>query len=1129
MNRLLRSPIISILLVVATAGDTFAQRTDARALNALFGDEFIAENVRSICRRAADLDPADRYEYLCQWVLPGPDHSDFRVDATLTQTDPSPLALQLDPAIQRSPSGAIVVSPVFDLLDTAAETGQLTELRARVAETEEPVDPFQQRARTALLVLVHLEMREFARAESALSKLREPAALPQPERLHDQWPETLVVYRGLQQLPDYLPVGDLLTLLYSQRTMQRASPAIDEWHTQIVALLEQFQRLGDAAHLKEFVPVVRTRAKSRGPGAAHPRWIRTDDNAVQHVAGHQEEYLLYRSPLRGDFTVECDVGCYGTTDVLAAGRLFGVANQLDRLSTGTFRNGSQTQPFDPPFSKLRDWVRYRAVFQDDTLTVFFNGRLVHEEQLPAHYDPWVGFKGWWRNPARFRDFRISGRPEVPDSVVMSASPELTGWLPYHEDSAGFGGAHWEWRDDPGTTGQIVASRDDRLAGSFCESLLRYQRPLDESGSVEYDFFYEPDAVLGHPALDRLAFILRPDGVRIHWITDAPFDRTQVPPDNLIDELDHRRGPTPLSLRAGEWNHLKLSLLGDVARVELNGEPVFERTIEDSNRRTFGLFHFADQTDVRVRNVVMRGDWREVPSAGNQELADARVAELDAGRDRLPSVFAHDFQDGIPEEHFRLTGKDADSHISSTVDGVFATETSPGTWASVALVSRFSMLGDFDVEASFESLDTGTKELTEGESTILLIVKVDGDPNRQVRAGRTRHAGSEHARGQLFLEYPDGTHRNVDAFLPDESTSGRLRLARRGDTVDMLIAEGDSPIFRIVAEHTGIDGPVPIDGIQLNVITSKLAHCSVVWKDLTLRAEQLQYVPEDDEMRRLYVVGADGSNLRELLAPPGSFTHLGSPEWSADGRLITLDVSTGSTSTSHIFVVNTDDGQATDLGPGCMPSFSKDGAQIAFSQSGIMTMNADGTDRRVIDRSGWGVQFSPDGKYIAYGKSGNITLRNIATGEDRELLRGQNATRYDYVYWNLGWSHDSRSIAFKGRRRDTGEDELAVADVDSPDGFQVLYSTTGSLNVDFTFSPDNEQVLFAMHNPAHKGPQLYLCSRTTPGPPELLPGQPSNLKILDCAWSSQDRIAFAGQRIPQPVNWPPADELDLRSE
>ena len=62
-------------------------------------------------------------------------------------------------------------------------------------------------------------------------------------------------------------------------------------------------------------------------------------------------------------------------------------------------------------------------------------------------------------------------------------------------------------------------------------LLRYQRPLMEDGSIEYEFFYDPDHFETHPALDRLAFILDPSGIREHWIGDGRYDRTDLAPDN----------------------------------------------------------------------------------------------------------------------------------------------------------------------------------------------------------------------------------------------------------------------------------------------------------------------------------------------------------------------------------------------------------------------------------------------------------------------------------------------------------------------------------------------------------------------------------------------------------------------
>ena len=57
------------------------------------------------------------------------------------------------------------------------------------------------------------------------------------------------------------------------------------------------------------------------------------------------------------------------------------------------------------------------------------------------------------------------------------------------------------------------------------------------------------------------------------------------------------------------------MTGDKVAIELNGQPFYERPIEPENQRTFGLFHFADQTQVRVRNVTYQGNWpRSLPAS-----------------------------------------------------------------------------------------------------------------------------------------------------------------------------------------------------------------------------------------------------------------------------------------------------------------------------------------------------------------------------------------------------------------------------------------------------------------------------------------------------------------------------------
>jgi Tol biopolymer transport system component len=182
------------------------------------------------------------------------------------------------------------------------------------------------------------------------------------------------------------------------------------------------------------------------------------------------------------------------------------------------------------------------------------------------------------------------------------------------------------------------------------------------------------------------------------------------------------------------------------------------------------------------------------------------------------------------------------------------------------------------------------------------------------------------------------------------------------------------------------------------------------------------------------------------------------------------------------------------------------------------MKSDGTGREVIDRSGWGTQWSPDGKSIAYLKGANITLLDVETRQTRQLLVGDAATRYSYLYWALGWSNDNRFIGFKARRRDSQNSELCVVEVASSE-FKVLHADANSMVEDFMWSPDNEQLIVSFHNPDVQGPQMYSINRKNPGPPQLIPAQPSHYKSHGYCWSRDGkRIAIASVQVPQPVKW-----------
>ena len=522
---------------------------------------------------------------------------------------------------------------------------------------------------------------------------------------------------------------------------------------------------------------------------------------------------------------------------------------------------------------------------------------------------------------------------------------------------------------------------------------------------------------------------------------------------------------------------------------------------------------------RVRNVMMRGDWpKTLPPISDQELAGCPTNAIDADLPRLKSVFTHNFQkDGLPEKYFKLSSPLAGSKCNITAEGVEVNSTGTGTWTYSEISPRFTLSGDFDIEAQFDRLQM---EFSQRSGGVQWNVTFDEPLRPEFGLCRMLASpGSNVIYSSRNLAKPGGDRAWIARDEACESLSGRFRLARRGKKVYFLFADGDSDNFQLLDTQTAPEVDTERNGIRLYSLCQSVGMVSAVWTRLVLRAERMAWHPDASmpPVEAVYVMQPGGQGLRSVLTPAkAGFANAGSPEWSSDGRKIAMEMSNGSRSTSHIIVINADGSELRDLGLGCMPSFSHDGNRLVYSlpRSGIVTMKLDGTERQVIDAAGWGAQWSPDGRWIAYAKAGNITLVDVQTRKSRLLLVGDAATRYGYIYVSPGWSHDSRSIAFKARCREIIQDELVVAALDSSDGFKVLVSDASAIIPDFTFSPDNEQVIVGLEDPfrTFQGLPLHSISRTHPDRIQLLSGQPSGHKVTGCAWSHDGKsIVFTSFR------------------
>jgi hypothetical protein len=85
---------------------------------------------------------------------------------------------------------------------------------------------------------------------------------------------------------------------------------------------------------------------------------------------------------------------------------------------------------------------------------------------------------------------------------------------------------------------------------------------------------------------------------------------------------------------------------------------------------------------------------------------------------------------------------------------------------------------------------------------------------------------------------EGTNRQYFVTKTLEDVGGRLRLARRGNTIFYLTSEGSSPNFRLWGRRECSTDPIALDGLRLLAQIHELGQTSVVWKSLIVRAERL---------------------------------------------------------------------------------------------------------------------------------------------------------------------------------------------------------------------------------------------------------------------------------------------------
>jgi hypothetical protein len=335
--------------------------------------------------------------------------------------------------------------------------------------------------------------------------------------------------------------------------------------------------------------------------------------------------------------------------------------------------------------------------------------------------------------------------------------------------------------------------------------LYYHRPLLEDGQLSYEFYCEPGKQEVHPTLDRLVFLLRPHGIVGHWLTDAGYERNGLSPENRFefptDEV--LSGGSSLPLQRDAWNRLQLTIAADVATITLNGQDIVRHQLAADNQRHFGLFHYQDATEARVRNVLYRGDWpRELPPVARQELA-------------LPG-------DAEPMLDPRPTGRTITARLNRpiaeleslgiSIVGNPAARRTLGEGAALSLASsskqrqavgyelKGSIEGDFQVTATLDGAKLA--ESSKGGADVILKASLQdaSGPTGAALRWILSPDGSRRLSPTRPSHWPDGSPRFIHQLQPAPHEVRTLRLVRRGSRIYYLIQSEESPRFQLIDSY-----------------------------------------------------------------------------------------------------------------------------------------------------------------------------------------------------------------------------------------------------------------------------------------------------------------------------------------
>jgi Tol biopolymer transport system component len=238
-------------------------------------------------------------------------------------------------------------------------------------------------------------------------------------------------------------------------------------------------------------------------------------------------------------------------------------------------------------------------------------------------------------------------------------------------------------------------------------------------------------------------------------------------------------------------------------------------------------------------------------------------------------------------------------------------------------------------------------------------------------------------------------------------------------------------------------------------------------------QQIAFVSNRDGNSDIFVMAADGANVRQLTRDPLADLYLlqspsdADPAWSPDGARIVFTSGRQNGMMSYLnfdlFVMNADGSEPELLlytdSPDYGPTWSPDGRAIAANRGGDIYRTDLATRQQTLIYSeepllnASGADWSPDGRHLAFSGNAGVRLAIFVAEADgsnpRQLTDGPLNDR------SPRWSPDGLHIVFSSDR--DGDWELYSMDADGDNLTQLTNNTVNDEYPDW--SPDGSQIAY----------------------------------------------------------------------